>query len=150
MVMRLVCTQEKRDQNLHEAPLKGGNMTTCGITEEEIMGKLCIACSWCCTYANIPIPFNEGFNTQEEFAYLYWIKGRKVYWEPFTKEWYWLADAPCQHLTKDGCDCYEIRPDICKRSWCPFGPYRMHERYDLLVQAGDRIMKRIHDRGIYS
>ena len=119
------------------------------VTEEEIMSRLCKQCQWCCKYANMPIPFNEGHNTQEEFAYLYWRKGRKVYWEPFTKEWYWLADSPCQHICPSGCKIYDERPDICKRSWCPFGPFRMMNRYDNLVDAGNQIMLRIHDRGIY-
>ena len=107
--------------------------------------KQCIGCQWCCHVANVPIP---GENT-EEFAYLYWIKGRRIYWEPFTKEWYWLVTAPCQHISPDGCMIYEDRPDICKRSFCPFGPGWIEKRYDILCDAGDRIMKQIHERGTY-
>lgn len=124
--------------------LGGDNMN------EKELSDLCIKCQWCCQVANVPIPYNKGHNTQEEFAYLYWIKGRRVYWEPFTKEWYWLENKPCQHLSPDGCMIYEDRPRLCRDSWCPFGPHRMHNRYEILCAAGDKIMNRIHDRGIYS
>ena len=103
----------------------------------------CMDCQWCCRVANVPIP--GGL----EFAYLYWWKGRKVYWEPLTKEWYWLADDNCQYIGLDGCKCYENRPTICKTFYCPFGPYWIHERFEILCDAGDRIMREYERRGTF-
>ena len=103
----------------------------------------CIKCQWCCRVANVPIPGGE------EFAYLYWIKGRRIYWEPFTGEWYWLVDDSCQHICDTGCKIYATRPRLCREWYCPFGPTRIKRRFDILCAAGNRIMKQIHDRGTY-
>lgn len=104
----------------------------------------CIDCQWCCRKQNNPIP--GGL----EYAFLYYIKGRPIYWEPITGEWYTLTDSPCQHITPFGCAIYEDRPRLCREWYCPFGPEWIEHRYEILLAAGQRIMKQIERRGNFA
>lgn len=103
----------------------------------------CIKCQWCCHYANVPIP--GGL----EYAYLYWVKGRRVYWEPFTHEWYWLAVSPCQHISPDGCMIQTTKPRLCRDWYCPFGPDWIDKRFNILLDAGNRIMEQYKRKGMF-
>lgn len=75
----------------------------------------CIACQDCCEYIEIPCSRmnNEGL----EF---YLTRGSKFYIDTNGLFKFRFKD-PCQHLTSDGCDIYDTRPDGCVSYMCTVG-----------------------------
>ena len=95
-------------------------------TEEE-----CKECQWCCRHQNLPIPGTD------QYAYLDYVKGFPVYWEPLDSKWYVLNYRSWQHISYSGCMIQSYKPVICKDWYCPFGPKRIRRFFGFVGTVGE-------------
>jgi len=70
----------------------------------------CKDCGECCRHIGIHIPLKHGIPYVLEF---FAARGFTPKYKTKTTIFLW-ADITCPHLTKDGCDIYETRPQACK------------------------------------
>ena len=108
--------------------------------------KDCLECRWCCSSELLTLG-DENYG-QEEVAHHLWEKGRRVLWEPASKQWFVMFKLPCKYITRWGCVRYDTRPLHCKIWDCTWGP-RIQKLARIWEVAGDRIMKEIKRRGRY-
>ncbi|HMK42956.1 MAG TPA: YkgJ family cysteine cluster protein [Dissulfurispiraceae bacterium] len=80
-------------------------------TEKQL---LCIKCKKCCQ--EIGLFTYTGFyeDTEEEVVHFYQTRGFNVVRDK-TGLLYLTMKLSCPHLTKEGCDMYEHRPEICRK-----------------------------------
>ena len=79
---------------------------------EKEKSDLCLTCLACCKALAIPTPY---VYSNAEFKEFYRVRGCGIV--PVTGEEFslvWLRIA-CPHLTIEGCDIYEDRPEWCKK-----------------------------------
>ena len=75
----------------------------------------CKSCGKCCSYVTVEI--KEPKNKEECDEIIWWLNHNKVcVYVPNKGEWLLEFQSKCKFLSEDNmCNCYEIRPDICRK-----------------------------------
>lgn len=81
--------------------------------------NICIRCQKCCKVMYVPIMIDQ------DLWQLLMTRGFTVY--TFDGRTYLEIDQTCKHLTKNGCDMYELRPKACSDYDGRFDPFLSKE-----------------------
>ena len=87
------------------------------LTLEQKKSELCKLCQFCCTYISLDTVYCKRFMKEGYEPNLELLKTRgltEFYIDDVTGCLVIEAKFPCTHLTPDGCDIYETRPDSCR------------------------------------
>lgn len=74
--------------------------------------KICLSCLECCHWVTFTVPTPRLTFLKERFLDFYKARGFKTVDNDTTIEI--VIRTTCPHLTKQGCDIYPQRPEVCK------------------------------------
>lgn len=96
--------------------MKIGPAKTKATTPEQ---RVCIECQECCRY----LTFIVGEDVINLYSEIYTVRGCKIRRVKGEKTYSLRVPSVCPHLTPDGCNIYETRPQHCKEYDGRFDPF---------------------------
>ena len=70
--------------------------------------EICIECQWCCTHVYVPVQMSD-----KDMVLLLLFRGIEL--QSYGGTTYAIMHQVCQHLTVNGCNIYDLRPDVCRQ-----------------------------------